>query len=225
MPLLAAKTGITAAHHTLIPRWISSLGVLGLFASSVLDASIIPLPVPGTTDLLLLWLVSHSGNPWLLAAIAIAGSIAGGYTTWNLGRKGGEAALSRHVRPSLLERVRGWMKRNPMLAVFLPAVLPPPIPLSPFLLAAGALGIPRGRFVAAFAAARGLRYGLVAWVGLKYGRRMIRMWSATFDKWSAPLLWAFGVIVVAGAVIAFIKLRRSGKAGEAKDPAREAAAD
>jgi membrane protein YqaA with SNARE-associated domain len=218
--LFAAKP----AHPTLIPHWISRLGLLGLFAAAAIDASIVPLPVPGTTDLLLLWLVSQGGNPWTLAALAIAGSVIGGYITWQLGRRGGEAALSRHVRPRQLERVRRWMKSHPILAVLVPALLPPPIPLSPFLLAAGALGIPRGRFLLAFAAGRGLRYGLIAWVSVKYGRRMIHLWSATPGKWSTPLLCAFGVIVAAGAVIAFVKLRKSSKSSEAKSPPREAAA-
>ena len=71
----------------------------GLFLTSVLDSSIVPLPVPGTTDLFLLWLVSHNGNPWLLASIAIAGSLVGGYSSWSIGKKGGEAAL-QHWIPS-----------------------------------------------------------------------------------------------------------------------------
>jgi membrane protein YqaA with SNARE-associated domain len=144
-------------HGSPVPRWLTHMGAPGLFFVAVVDSSPIPLPIPGSTDLLLLWLVAHDGDPWLLAAMAIAGSLVGGYTTWGIGRKGGEAALHRYVPARLLGRVVKWVERHHILAVFLPAVLPPPIPLSPFLLASGALGVSRGRFLAIYGAARTLR--------------------------------------------------------------------
>src|SRR5271166_1738385 len=104
-----APAPVPHVHHRLIPQWLTKLGPLGLFAVAVIDSSIIPLPIPGSTDLLLLWLVSHNGNPWLLAACAITGSILGGYTSWQLGVKGGEAALKRWVPARLLNRIVGWV--------------------------------------------------------------------------------------------------------------------
>jgi membrane protein YqaA with SNARE-associated domain len=170
---------------------------LGLFSVAVVDSSVIPLPLPGSTDLLLLWLVAHSGNPWLLAPCAIAGSILGGYTTWHIGRRGGEAALRRYVPARLLRRVVVWVERHPVLAVFLPALLPPPIPLLPFALASGALGVTRRRFLLVFGAARSLRYSFVAWLGVTYGRRIVRLFSGTLQKWSTPLLCVFMSLLVA----------------------------
>lgn len=187
-----------AAHHTLMPQWLTHLGALGLFSVAVVDSSPIPLPIPGSTDLLLLWLVAYGGDPWLLAAVAIAGSLMGGYTTWSLGRRGGEAALLRYVPARLLGRITGWVERHRILAVFLPAVLPPPIPLLPFAIAAGALGVSRRRFLAVYGAARTLRYSLIAWLSVIYGRHAIRLWSATLQKWSTPLLCVFVGLLVAG---------------------------
>src|ERR1035438_4264906 len=143
-------------NHSLAPHWLMHLGALGLFFVAVVDSSVIPLPLPGSTDLLLLLLVAHGGNPWLLAICAIAGSILGGYTTWHIGRRGGEEALRRYVPARLLARVVGWVERHRILAVFLPALLPPPIPLLPFALASGALEVSRRRFLIVFGAARGL---------------------------------------------------------------------
>jgi len=180
----------------------------GVFAVSALDASVIPMAIPGSTDLLLLWLISHGGNPWLLVAIAVAGSLLGGYTTWHLGRKGGEAALERFVPRRLQKRVRGWSQQHSILAVMLPAMLPPPIPLWPFLLAAGALGVTWQRFLAAFGAGRALRYALVGWLAVRYGRHVIRLWSATLDKWSAPIGWTFGILMAASLAYGLWKFRR-----------------
>jgi membrane protein YqaA with SNARE-associated domain len=201
-------------HHTVVPRWLTHLGPLGLLLVAVVDSSPVPLPIPGSTDLLLLWLVAHNGEAWLLVLSAIVGSLAGGYITWHIGRKGGEAALPRYVPARLLKRVIAWVEHHPVLSVFLPAILPPPIPLSPFVLASGALGVSRNRFLLVFGTARVLRYTFVAWLAVKYGRHVVRMWSSTLQVWSAPLLWVYGVLVVGGVCFGIWKVR------SAKSPRR-----
>ena len=204
-------------HEAGMPYWLTHLGALGIFSVAVVDSSVIPLPLPGSTDLLLLLLVAHSGNPWLLGPMAIAGSILGGYTTWQTGRRGGEAALRRYVPARLLGPVVGWVERNRILAVFLPALLPPPIPLLPFALASGALGVPRNRFLAVYGAARALRYSFIAWLGAICGRRIVPLWSGGLDKWSTPFLCVFAGLLVAGAGYGILKVR-----GLHKDDAAEA---
>ena len=202
-----------------MPHWLTHPGILGLFAVAIIDSSVIPLSLPGSTDLLLLWLVSNGGNPWLLAACAIAGSIVGGYTTWGAGRKGGEVALRRHVPARLLRRIVGWVERHRILAVFLPALLPPPIPLLPFALAAGALGVSRRRFLTVYGAARSLRYSLGAWLGVAYGREIARIWTGTLRVWSTPLLCVFVGLLIVGVCYGMWKFRGLRKAGpEEKSP-------
>jgi membrane protein YqaA with SNARE-associated domain len=198
-------------HGAAPPSWLTHFGVLGIFLVSAVDSSIVPLVVPGSTDLLLLWLVAQGGDPWLLAAGAVAGSLLGGYSTWQIGRKGGEAALRRHVPARHLGRITRWIERHPVLAVFLPAILPPPIPLAPFVLGAGALGVARNRFLAVFGAARSLRYSFIAWLALFYGRRIVRIWSGSIERWTAPLLCIFAVLIMAGVCFGVWKLRRPHK--------------
>jgi membrane protein YqaA with SNARE-associated domain len=212
----AARHSVARIHPPPIPYWLTHLGALGLFSVAVIDSSVIPLPLPGSTDLLLLWLVAHSGDPWLLAPCAIAGSILGGYTTWHAGRRGGEAALRRYVPARLLGRVVGWVERHRILAVFLPAVLPPPIPLLPFALASGALGVSRGRFLVVYGAARTLRYSFIAWLAAVYGRRIVRMWSGSLQKWSIPLLCVFMGLLVAGLCYGIWKVRAMRKTDAAE---------
>jgi membrane protein YqaA with SNARE-associated domain len=222
------QQSVAHARHALLPHWLTHLGALGLFSVAVVDSSVIPLPLPGSTDLLLLWLVANHGNPYLLASSAVAGSILGGYTTWYAGRKGGEAALRHTVPARLLGRVTRWVERHPVLAVFLPAVLPPPIPLLPFALASGALGVSQRRFLTVFGAARTLRYSLAAWLGVTYGRHLVRQWSGTLQRWSTPLLWAFCGLMVAGICLGIWKsrnIRKSEAASELAQHARTVYAD
>jgi len=202
-----AQSYMPHVHPVLAPHWLTHLGALGLFSVAVIDSSVIPLPLPGSTDLLLMWLVAHNGDPWLLAPCAVAGSILGGYTTWHIGRRGGEEALRRYVPVRLLGRVVSWVERHRILAVFLPALLPPPIPLLPFALASGALGVSRGRFLVVFGAARSLRYSFIAWLGVTYGRRMIRLFSGTLQKWSTPLLSMFVGLLMIGICFGVWKVR------------------
>ncbi|HEY0760506.1 MAG TPA: VTT domain-containing protein [Acidisarcina sp.] len=225
MLTFAQEKAAKAAHHAAghhkppLPRWLIHLGALGVFGVSIVDSSVVPLPLPGSTDLLLLFLVAHHGNPWLLPACAIAGSMIGGYLTWSFGKKGGEAALGRYVSKRILKAVSNWVEHHSWLAVLIPAMLPPPTPLQPFLLAAGALGVSRRRFLIAFGAARTLRYGLVAWLGVRYGRSVVRLWERYVAEYTTPVLWTLGVITVAGVSYGWWKLQRAKAAEAAEDQA------
>jgi membrane protein YqaA with SNARE-associated domain len=190
-----------------VPHWLIYPGALGLFVVAVVESSVIPLTLPGSTDLLLLWLVASGGDPWTLAAIAIAGSLLGGYSTWEVGRKGSNAALSRYVPARMLGKITRWVKRHPVLAVFLPAVLPPPIPALPFVLASGALRVSRSRFLTIFALARTLRYSLIAWLGVHYGQAIVSVCTKDMERWSTPLLWTFGGLLVVGSFLGIWKVR------------------
>ena len=124
MSILVRTTSTVLAppvHHSLMPHWLTHLGALGLFSVAVVDSSPIPLPLPGSTDLLLLWLVAYGGDPWLLAAFAIAGQPCGRILHLDLGRRGGEAALRRYVPARLLgESSDGWS-----VTASLPCFFPP----------------------------------------------------------------------------------------------------
>jgi membrane protein YqaA with SNARE-associated domain len=200
-----------------------SFGTLGLFAVSVIDSSIIPLPVPGSTDLLLILLVAHRGDPYLAAITATVGSILGGYLTWGTGSKGGEAALHRYMPKRFARRLTGWVESKGTLAVTIAALLPPPFPLMPLLLAAGALGVSRRRFLVSFSLARTFRYALVAWLAAIYGRTMVRAFRHYLAGWSTPLMWTYLGLVVAGVLYGVYKFRRERRQASAPQPATASA--
>jgi membrane protein YqaA with SNARE-associated domain len=203
----SAKAGHSA--HGL--RWLMGFGTMGLFVVSTIDSSIIPLPLPGSTDLLLILLVAHRANPVLAAIAALAGSILGGYPTWKAGAKGGEAALHRYLPKRFARRLTGWVEKNGMLAVTTSALLPPPFPLMPFVLAAGALGVSRKKFFFSFGLARAFRYSLVAWLADVYGRAMVRAFRHYLSGWSTILMWVYLGLMVAGILYGVWKFRRQGR--------------
>jgi membrane protein YqaA with SNARE-associated domain len=214
--LFAAKP---AARKHPVPHWLIHLGALGVFAVSLLDASPIPLPLPGSTDLLLLLLVAHRGNPWLLAFAAISGSVVGAYLSWSAGKKGGAKMVQHYVPKRILKKIEPWIKRNGVLSIGLACILPPPVPLTPFLLCAGAFEVERKRFLASVAVARGLRYGFEAWLGVTYGRRMVRWWSRSLAGWSDVILWTFIGLLVAAILFGVWKYRHDKRRLNATEPA------
>ena len=210
---LALRAGSSASSGLL--RWLVGLGGIGLFGVAVIDSSMIPIPLPGSTDLLLLILCAHPYTSPALAisfvAWAVAGSIAGGYLTWRTGQKGGDAALDRTIGSKKLKPVIRWVKRNGALSVSVAALLPPPIPLLPFLLAAGALGVPASRFLVSFGAARLVRYSLIGWLGITYGRHFLHMWQHTMAGWSTPVVTIYLGLVALGACYGLWKFFRQKK--------------
>jgi membrane protein YqaA with SNARE-associated domain len=210
------------AHSPPVPHWLAHLGGLGLFSVAVVDSSVVPLLLPGSSDLLLLWLVVRGGDPWILAASAISGSLLGGYTTWKVGLKGGESALRRYISVRMLGRITRWVKRHPVLAVFIPALFPPPIPMSPFVLASGALGVSRNRFLTVYGVARCLRYAVLAWFATYYGREVASLWPATLHRWSVPLLWIFGGLLAGSVCVGIWKVRSLHRSDVAEEVALHA---
>jgi membrane protein DedA with SNARE-associated domain len=67
----------------------------------------------------------------------------------------------------------------------------------PFLLAAGALAVPRGRFLVSFTAARTARYGIVAWLAVVYGRQMVRWWNRYLGQYAGVIGWVILALFVA----------------------------
>ncbi len=215
----AGQAGKAATHSAHGLHWLMSFGIFGLFAVSVIDSSIIPLPVPGSTDLLLILLVAHRGDPFLAAIAATVGSILGGYLTWGTGSKGGEAALHRYMPKRFARRLTGWVESKGTLAVTIAALLPPPFPLMPLLLAAGALGVSRRKFLGSFGLARTCRYALVAWLAETYGRAMVRAFRHYLAGWSEPLMWTYLGLVVAGVLYGVYKFRRERRRASAPQTA------
>jgi membrane protein YqaA with SNARE-associated domain len=196
-----------AGHRTYGLHWLMGFGTMGLFVVSVIDSSIIPLPVPGSTDLLLILLVAHRANPVLAAVAATLGSILGGYLTWGTGAKGGEAALHRYLPKRFARRLTSWVEKRGTLAVTTSALLPPPFPLMPFVLAAGALGVSRRKFLVSFSLARSLRYSLIAWLSAIYGRAVARAFRHYLAGWSTTIMWIYLGLMVVGILYGVWKFR------------------
>jgi len=95
------------------------------------------------------------------------------------------------------------------------ALLPPPFPLVPVLLAAGALQYSRKKFLAALTLGRSIRYCLVAGLGSLYAKPI----TSFFSHYYKPTALVLGGIAAVGS---FFAIREYMHARKPKSEDREA---
>lgn len=174
---------------------LRALGPVGEILLGLADASVVP--TPGSLDLLLILLVGSSPhNWWTYVLAATVGSSLGAYVTYRIGLKGGKEGLAKRIPEWKLSNIYRWSEQYGVGAVAVPAFLPPPFPLSPFLLAAGVMKVPKTKFLTAYSSGRLVRYGVVAWLGRKYGQSIIR----AMQHYSRPIIWALILLGVLGGI-------------------------
>jgi membrane protein YqaA with SNARE-associated domain len=104
---------------------------------------------------------------------AAAGSVVGCALLYSIMRRGGQAVLRKRFSVESIKRVERAYARFGLLAVAVPAVLPPPLPFKIFVATAGALEYPRWRFLLTVMIARSLRYYVEGILAVFYGRRVL----------------------------------------------------
>jgi membrane protein YqaA with SNARE-associated domain len=173
--LLAWVQGVAAA-----------LGAPGLFLVAALDSSVLSLPQ--VNDLLLILSVTRQPHLMpLYASMSTLGSLAGCFVMYGIGRKGGDALLRKRFNGPRSEKALALFNRFGMLAILVPAILPPPAPFKIFVILAGVSRMSPWTFAIAIVLGRGFRYfgeGLLAvWYGeqalafLEQNGRQVALWT------------------------------------------------
>jgi membrane protein YqaA with SNARE-associated domain len=181
-----------------VRRWIFHLGGIGLIPLGLLDNS--PIPLPGAMDVVTILLSARQQQLWLYYALmATTGSLIGGFVTYRLARQGGKEALERRFSPRKVDKVCKLFARWGFGAIVIPALLPPPVPMVPFLFAAGAMQYPARKFLAALALGRLSRYLILAYLAARYGRQII----AFIAEHGHPVIVAIILTLIAAAAGVF----------------------
>jgi membrane protein YqaA with SNARE-associated domain len=169
-------------HH--LTDVLKAWGPAGILLLSILDSS--GVPVAGVFDaVLVLVAVERPSVAWLCAALAVAGSTVGNLILFFTARHGGRAFMNKAASAGRAAKFREWFRCYGMITVFIPAMLPIPMPLKLFVISAGVAGTALAEFVTVVLTARVIRYFGLAWLGVALGRG-----SAGFLKSHA---WIFGI--------------------------------
>ncbi|NDJ09799.1 MAG: hypothetical protein EBY17_01190 [Acidobacteriia bacterium] len=175
-------------------------GPAGIFLLSILDSS--GVPVAGVFDAMLI-LISAK-NPavaWLCAGMAVVGSMVGSTILFSAARSGSGRFAKQPEPGTRAARFRSWFRRYGLVTVFIPALMPIPMPLKLFVISAGVLGTTFRQFISVLLAARILRYFGEAWLGVQLG-----MQSTDFLK-AHVVHFSVGALVLAALLIGWIKWR------------------
>jgi membrane protein DedA with SNARE-associated domain len=113
--------------------------------------------------------------------------------------------VERRVSRRKAQKVYSTFEKWGFWAVLIPAMLPPPLPTFPFLLAAGALQYSKGKFLAALAIGRAIRYTLLAFLAERYGRQILR----SMVEYRQPILFSGIAAGVAASLYFLVRYKRS----------------
>jgi membrane protein YqaA with SNARE-associated domain len=192
----------TTAH--VVRHWFLTLGGPGLILLGLVDSSVIP--VPGSMDAMTIVLSAHQHSWWpYYAVMATVGSVVGAYMTYRLARNRGEKALHDRLSKRNAKRVVLTFERWGFGAIALPALLPPPMPMVPFVIAAGALQYSQKKFLLAMTVGRLARYCILAYLGAVYGRKIF---AVVLAHGEVALCVTIGVAVVVTAILLIMRYRR-----------------
>lgn len=177
----------------------------GAFLLAALDATIVFF-LPFGIDTLVIYLAARDAQLfWMYPLLAAAGSLTGATVTFWIGRKAGEVGLERLVPERRLEPVRRRVRKSGAVAMAVPAVLPPPFPLTPFVLTCGALHVDPWRFFTTFGLMRLVRFGTEAVLARRYGSDVLRALESDIFL---MIVGGFIVIAVIGTTASAVVLWR-----------------
>jgi len=144
-----------------------SMVVIGALDSSLLS-------LPEINDYLVVGrCIKHHSAAIYFPLFAATGSVLGCFLLYSIMRRGGQALLRKRFKAEHIVRAEQAYARFGLLALAVPAVLPPPLPFKIFVATAGALEYPRWRFLLTVMIARSLRYYVEGILAVYYGQRVL----------------------------------------------------
>jgi membrane protein YqaA with SNARE-associated domain len=196
----------TTAH--VVRHWFLTLGGPGLILLGLIDSSVIP--VPGSLDAMTIVLSAHQRTWWpYYAVMATVGSVVGAYLTYRIARNRGDKELNDRLSKRNVKKVVRVFERWGFGAIAVPALLPPPMPMVPFVIAAGALQYSPRKFLVAMSLGRLARYCILAYLGAVYGRKIF---AVVLAHGEVALMVTVGVCVAATIILVVLRFKRKREA-------------
>ncbi len=156
-------------------------------------------PIPAALDALVFTLAWKTPQmAYWLAGCAVIGSLCGNILLFQTSRQGGRRFM-KTPPPEAPQKFRNWFRRYGLVTVFIPALVPIPMPLKVFVISAGLFHTPFRKFMAVILLARVVRYFGLAYLGVQIGGD-----GAAFLKQN---IWSLVGVSVALAVALYALVR------------------
>jgi membrane protein YqaA with SNARE-associated domain len=180
-------------------RWIRRIGGPGLIVVGLIDNSVIPIP-GGMDFFVILFTAHHREWWWYYGLMATVGAVIGGYVTYRLSKKGGKQSLEKKIGKKRAQKVYKKFEKGGFSTVMVGAMVPPPFPLVPVLMAAGIMQYPAKKFLSALAIGRAIRFFALAYLGRLYGTEIV----GWLNRYYKPFLYVLIALGVAGGIAALL---------------------
>ena len=174
---------------------------------ATLDSSLLSLPEINDY-LVVARCYKYPGAVVYFPLFAALGSVLGCLLLYTIMRRGGQALLRKRFRPESIQRVERAYERFGVLAIAIPAILPPPLPFKIFVATAGTLQYPRWKFLLTVMIARSFRYYVEGILAVFYGKQVLLFLK---DNGLVILSVVASVVVVGLLIYAIVNRRKSSR--------------
>ena len=195
-------------------------GAWGIGALAVLDSAAIPVPI----DALMIDFVVHDKSKFLLYCFMGAlGSAIGSLLPFYIGWAGGELFLMKRINRKRYEQLRDKFERQEFLALMIPAMMPPPMPVKVFEIAAGVFEMKTIWFFMAILVGKFLRFLTEALLTIYFGPTILNTITQVLREYMAYMLGAGGIL--AGLLMVWVIRKLFDRKRGTRFPVEEEAQD
>jgi len=147
---------------------LKPLGVWGLGGLALIDSALVPLPM--SMDGVVIGYVATDHRKFLLYCVMAAGASAiGSLFPYYVGRAGGELFLLKRINRARYERMRDRFENQEFLAIMIPAMMPPPMPIKLFEFGAGVFEMKPLLFATAIFTGKMIQFLVCSIITIFYG--------------------------------------------------------
>jgi membrane protein YqaA with SNARE-associated domain len=153
---------------TVLLATLKPLGIWGLGGLALIDSALVPLPM--SMDGVVIGYVASDHRKFLLYCLmAAAASAVGSMVPYYAGRAGGELFLLKRINRARYERMRDRFENQEFLAIMIPAMMPPPMPIKLFEFGAGVFEMKPLLFAIAIFCGKLVQFVVCALITIFYG--------------------------------------------------------
>ena len=165
---------------------------------AIADSSLLSLPE--VNDIITVTRIAHNPHEvYYFPLFPAVGSLIGCLILYRIARQGRKFLTSK-FDSKLLTRVEDLYRRWGLLALAIPALLPPPLPFKVFVATAGALGYPLKKFILTVLIARLIRYYSFGIAAYFFREEVLQAIEWSKDHFSEILIVLL-VLIVTGVLI------------------------
>lgn len=184
---------------------LKPLGIWGLGGLALIDSALFPLPT-SMDGAVIGYVVADHRKFLLYCLMAAFASAVGSLVPYYVGRAGGEIFLLKRINRARYERLRDRFERQEFLAIMLPAMMPPPMPIKLFEFAAGVFEMKPLPFATAIFLGKLVQFLVCALITIFFGPAIVNTARSAMHEHREMVLVLAAAILLAFAVYVLRKL-------------------